>query len=299
MLLTDTGSWSKAPSYCCTVNLLSVHICAKVTFPSPEKENKICILYFRKNNASHSLSGVRSRSQEPAPGLGLIPRRALLSGSSEQHRKLEERGETVALTEGFAVCFCFEQKRKKQLIKGHQQWLLAGQIHQVRFSNVRCSCRAGGITWACLQPQQGKRIVCAAPKAGATFHNISTTQNLGLAPPGHCTDLPAKFCVRNRQELLRKRAQDKEQHHPLLHLPSHWGKGSEHSEVLWITKQWEIHLRYHDGLKNYRCDYFKSWAPSLQNLNRDEHSRLTSYYQQSTFLCHTLQENVVICQSNI
>lgn len=66
-----------------------------------------------------------------------------------------------------------------------------------------------------------------------------------------------------------------------------------------IKKQLEVHLSYHDSSKNYRCDYFKSWAPSLQNLNRDEHPRLTSYYQQSSFLCHNLQENVVICKSNI
>lgn len=50
--------------------------------------------------------------------------------TQEMKRKSEERGETVALTEDFAVCFCFEQKRKKQLIKGHHHstgyWLVQG-----------------------------------------------------------------------------------------------------------------------------------------------------------------------------
>lgn len=93
-----TGSWYKTPSYCWKVHLLSVQICAEATFPSPEKrkehnQNKICILYFRKNNASHSLGGMRSCSQETSLRLvGFIPRRALLSGNSQQRRKLEERG---------------------------------------------------------------------------------------------------------------------------------------------------------------------------------------------------------------
>lgn len=69
--------------------------------------------------------------------------------------------------------------------------------------------------------------------------------------------------------------------------------------IIKLKKKLEVHLHYHDSSKNYRCDYFKSWAPSLQNLNRDEHSRLTSYYQQHSFLCHTLQENVVINKTSI
>jgi len=107
-----------------------------LSIPRKRKEhnqNKICILYFRKNNASRSLSGMRSCSQETSfrlVGFCFNTCRALLSGNSELKRKSEERGETVALTEDFAVCFCFEQKRKKQLIKGQHHstgyWLVQG-----------------------------------------------------------------------------------------------------------------------------------------------------------------------------
>lgn len=67
-----------------------------LSIPRKRKEhnqNKICILYFRKNNASRSLSGMRSCSQETSFRLvGFVPWRALLSGNLEQQRKLEERG---------------------------------------------------------------------------------------------------------------------------------------------------------------------------------------------------------------
>lgn len=109
-----TGSWYKGPSYSCKVHSLSAQVCAEATFPSPEKEKSTT-----KTKSASCTSGKimlpapsvgwDHAAKKPPPGLWALSHGGLSCQATRSSRGSWRRGgETVALTEGFAVCFCFE-----------------------------------------------------------------------------------------------------------------------------------------------------------------------------------------------
>lgn len=99
------------PSYCCTVHLLSVQTCAKVTFPSPEKEKsttktKSASCTSGKIMLPAASVGWDHAAKKPPSGLWALSHAGLSCQGTQSSRGSWRRGgETVALN--WRLCCLF------------------------------------------------------------------------------------------------------------------------------------------------------------------------------------------------